>query len=72
MRNIKAEAGLRHDGMTLAVARKAIEHLEATDPQNIILHRGRINANSKSYLELGESIHMLTESEEFKEIRRSV
>jgi len=70
--NTKAVNRLRNDGMSLPVARKVVEHLEATDPENPILSRGTIYAGSRKYFDLSEAMHKLRESEELREVRRTL
>jgi chaperonin cofactor prefoldin len=70
MRNKKAETRLKQEEITLKDARKVIQHLEATDPDNIILRRTSITYNSKDYLILGEALIQVKESEAYKKIRR--
>ncbi len=72
MRNKKAEYRLRQEGLSLTAARRCIEHLEATDPDNIIISERRIYAGGRAYLELGDALFELMQSEEFKGFRRLV
>ncbi len=72
MRNKKAEYRLRQEGLSLKAARSCIEHLEATDPDNPLLCRGQVYANSHANLALGDALLELMHSEEFKGFRRLV